>query len=357
MEDGDSYLYPMAVFWLAQVKKNLSKYDEALELFKTFALNGIDDYYTNWAAKEIQTCQTLVNANEWDSTIQIDLLPDDINSDYSETGAVEMGNRLFFSSSQSVYKEDKQTPKRHLFKMMVSENLEKAKSIPNNFIGQGKHFCNTTFSKDWQRMYFTVCEYVNSEVVTCQIHFMDQDDKGRWERKTQALPKHINLPGYTATQPAIGYNLFTQKEVLFFVSDRPEGVGKLDIWYSEIEDNEFSEPVNLTSINTREDDITPFFHTDSQTLYFSSESHPGFGGFDIFSTMIKDNNWGKVKNAGMPINSSFDDLYFSKNTIGNRGYLSSNRLGTRFPRGMKEGSCLDIFRIYYKDKQVRLSKF
>ena len=354
MEDSDNYLYPMSAFWLAQVKKNLGKYEEASELFKAFSMYGIDDYYTNWAAMEIQNCQKVSNLKNWEETIQVDLLDEPINSEYSEIGAIEMGNLLYYSTSNSRYKSGKRKANLRLNKMKVSENLERPKNIPNEFADQGRHFCHTAFSKQWERMYFTVCENVNSELVICEIRFMDRDKRGKWKKESHTLPKHINLPGYTTTQPAIGYDSTIQSEILFFASDRPDGKGKMDIWYSKINEDGFSEPVNLAAINTLEDDITPYFHNGTQTLFFSSKYYPGYGGYDVFSIEKTTDGWGKVENAGMPINSSYDDMYFSKNTSGNRGYFSSNRLGIRFPRGMKEGSSLDIYRLYFKKEQKLL---
>ena len=71
-----------------------------------------------------------------------------------------------------------------------------------------------------------------------------------------------------------------------------------------INEKSFGEPVNLSAINTDEDDITPHFHTSSQTLYFSSEGHQNMGGFDIYKSK-KTTQWEAIEHLGVPINSSF----------------------------------------------------
>ena len=63
-------------------------------------------------------------------------------------------------------------------------------------------------------------------------------------------------------------------------------------------------------------------------LYFSSNAHAGFGGFDAFSYEIVEQE-PVIKNLGKPINSTADDLYFSTNSLGTEGFIVSNRTGSR----------------------------
>src|SRR5690554_2205211 len=79
------------------------------------------------------------------------------------------------------------------------------------------------------------------------------------------------------------------------------------------QDGETTEPKNLgDNINTAQDEVTPFYHPESKTLYFSSEGHIGFGGLDVFKTTINiiTEWWDKPINVGKPINSERDDSYF-----------------------------------------------
>jgi len=80
-------------------------------------------------------------------------------------------------------------------------------------------------------------------------------------------------------------------------------------------------------INTKGSEKSPFFHSDGQTLYFSSTGQMGYGSYDIFfSKLDKDNNWQVPKNIGYPINSENDDLGFFVSTDGRSGYFASNKL-------------------------------
>jgi hypothetical protein len=79
-----------------------------------------------------------------------------------------------------------------------------------------------------------------------------------------------------------------------------------------------------------------------KTLYFSSTYHKGLGGFDIFKSEFNDSIFSEPQNAGYPINSGYNDVYYSANKSGTRVYLSSNRVGSFFEN--KLNCCNDIYR-------------
>jgi hypothetical protein len=134
------------------------------------------------------------------------------------------------------------------------------------------------------------------------------------------------------------------KTVLFFASDRPGGEGGFDIWYSvRNADGTYEKPVNAGNrVNTPEDEITPWYVSDKNTLYFSSTYHKGLGGFDIFKSEYRTNEFTVPENAGSAINSSYNDVYYSQSKDGRRIYLSSNRPGSFFEN--KLNCCNDIYR-------------
>jgi hypothetical protein len=165
------------------------------------------------------------------------------------------------------------------------------------------------------------------------------------------LPPHINYPDSTNTQPNVGRTSGESNEILYFVSNRPGGKGELDIWYSRISQDSFSQPINLdTTINTKDNDITPFFHNGTGKLYFSSDGHQSVGGFDIYCSKIKGNNWDEPVHMGIPINSPANDAYFSVAKSGKTAFFSSNRNGTRqflpdekWEIPGEQACCYDIF--------------
>ncbi len=129
-------------------------------------------------------------------------------------------------------------------------------------------------------------------------------------------------------QPCLSSN----NKDLYFVSEREGGFGGKDIYVSHFnKDGLWSKPVNLGStINTSGDETAPFIHPDNETLYFASNGHPTLGSSDLFiSRKISDTTWHKVSNLGSPINSSNFDGSIVVNAKGTKGYLASERTGTR----------------------------
>ncbi|MCB0381376.1 MAG: hypothetical protein KDD24_08970, partial [Flavobacteriales bacterium] len=87
--------------------------------------------------------------------------------------------------------------------------------------------------------------------------------------------------------------------------------------------------------------ITLFYNFEESSLYFSSNWHAGFGGFDIFSSKTDLKNYEPVKNIGFPINTSTNDFYYS--IKGKTALLTSNRKGSYTKKG--ETCCNDVY--YY----------
>jgi outer membrane protein OmpA-like peptidoglycan-associated protein len=141
-----------------------------------------------------------------------------------------------------------------------------------------------------------------------------------WEN-VQELP--FNNDEYSCMHPALS----PDGKKLYFASDRPGGMGGLDIWVSLRQGKGWSEPINMGSkINSTGNDVFPFMH-ESGILFFASDGHKGYGGLDLFMIDIGKPEWGELANLGEPFNSAADDLGFILNPDGDMGYFSSNRPG------------------------------
>jgi OmpA-OmpF porin, OOP family len=117
---------------------------------------------------------------------------------------------------------------------------------------------------------------------------------------------------------------------MYFSSNRPGGRGGFDIWVIDLDEsgNPTGEAKNIGApVNTGGDEITPFFHPVSHVLYFSSNGLPGLGGLDVFTSEYNENDgvYGFPKNVNAPINSSKDDAYLIMDRTQGRGFFSSDR--------------------------------
>ena len=139
--------------------------------------------------------------------------------------------------------------------------------------------------------------------------------------------------------------LHNSQKVLYFVSDRKGGFGGLDIWISIIDNNgKFGIPINAgLNINSSFNELTPFYNTSQEALYYSSDRSGGLGGIDIYKSLGSLNLWGKAKNVES-LNSIKDELYLTFYDK-NNGYLSSNR--NSCSQNTTEYCCNDIFTFEY----------
>ena len=118
-------------------------------------------------------------------------------------------------------------------------------------------------------------------------------------------------------------SLSADGNILYFVSDRSGGFGKRDIWMSQWKDGAWTKAVNLgATINTAEEEVSPYIHVNGQTLYFSSQGFTGMGGYDIFYSELQNGKWGAPKNLGYPINTADDQVSLFITADGETGYYS-----------------------------------
>ena len=346
--------YPTAYYGLGMTLKQLGDYDRAEKAFTDFInlkTTRTDQNLIKQAVKEIDICRWAAKMPVTD-TVTVTALGKLINTPYSEFAPYLTDGELYYSSYRFLNKDDKHDPPRYLTKILSSKNGSKGRSLRSGFNLSDKHTAHTVFSRDGSRFYFTICDYVEeSTEIRCRIYYREKDKRGRWERKPTALPAVINSDKFTATQPTVLFDSLHNKEYLIFASDRPGGRGKTDLWMSEINGKDFAPPVNLTDLNTPENEATPFYHHPTEVLYFSSDGHRGLGGYDIFAAGRKDAAWQLPRHTGKPLNSSYNDLYFFLADDARIGYLSSNRLGSRYLDAQNKTCCNDIYQAEFSARE------
>ena len=177
-----------------------------------------------------------------------------------------------------------------------------------------------SISQDGKYLFFTGCNRPDG-LGRCDI-YISQKKGDDWD-KPFSLSSPLNTSGWEA-QPSISVDGRT----LYFVSNRSGGYGGYDIWKSNLTDKGWGAPENMgPNVNTAYDEQSPFIHPDDSTFYFCSNGWPGMGNRDLFVTRLaKDGKWQKPENLGYPINSSGDENGLTLTANGAYAFFSSNNL-------------------------------
>lgn len=334
--------YTLAIKELGAVYKQMGNYDEAINQFELYKTNNLSTEEAENINNEINSCNKAKVLLKSPSKYKIKQLRKGINTAYSEFGALKRGDTLYYSSYRFDNKSNKTDPVQKISKELISVKNGRGR-VMRKFNAESANTAHTAFSLDGKRIYYNICTSEKGLDIKCRLFYKEKDKRGRWKKTGIALPDTINLKGYTATQPAIGFDSLSEKEVLFFASDRPGGAGGLDIWKVSVEKgkNAFGIPQPLEYVNGPENEITPFFDNRNQTLYFSSDRVQSMGGYDVFKSTLDE----KAESIQLlpPINSSYNDVYFTVNSDTGSGYLSSNRPGSFFLDKKHKACCNDLY--------------
>lgn len=118
-------------------------------------------------------------------------------------------------------------------------------------------------------------------------------------------------------------------KTMIFASDKPGGYGKMDLYLITKEGKEWSEPYNLgANINGTKNDWFPFLFRDD-LLFFASEKNNGLGGLDIYVSKFENNQWSEIELLPEPINGPLDDFGLIMKDDAQIGFLTSSRPGGR----------------------------
>lgn len=346
--EAPSSQFPHALFYLAMMNKSNGNYISAEKHFNEYdKLHAKEnDFFENRAKYEVENYNKIKALQKDTLSILIEHLSENVNSPYSEFGALQLGDTsLIFSALRpnSMKEFESILPDFYLSKIYSSKNTIAGWSQGNEenpkINNKESNNASTAFSSDYKRMYFSRCNAGNLSNKKCNL-YVSKFSENKWQLP-EKLNESINVPGYSTTQPSVS-ELDKNTEVLYYSSDRPGGQGGMDIWYTVIKNGKYNDPVNLGSIiNTQGDEITPFYNDKTKTLYFSSDWLTGLGGYDVFKSSGALNSWSNPTNMGFPLNTSYNDMYFTVNAVDTDGYFTSNRPGSFYIKG--ETCCNDIW--------------
>jgi hypothetical protein len=164
------------------------------------------------------------------------------------------------------------------------------------------------------------------------LFYAVSEEKG-WGRIREL---RFNTEWFNITMPCLSHD----GKRLYFASDKPDGIGGLDIYYSNWRNGYWEDPVNLgPEVNTEGNESYPFI-SETGELFFASDGRGGLGGKDIFVTKQKVNGWHVPVRLAAPVNSEYDDFGIVTTADVKEGYFSSDRDKSvdiyRFTSGMPQ---------------------
>jgi len=315
---------PQDIYAYAQILKMNAKYAEAQKQMDAYsALNAADSR------------TKLFNQNK---TYTIDLLKDKgqfevknlaVNSTEQDFGVTYFKNEIVYTSSKhdinAAYRRwnGNNLPFLDLYSGKLEENGEITNSKKMSSLNKKYHEGPASYNKTGNVIIYTQDNYQSkSSDGIRKLELMESTFKdGKWSEK---IPFALNDKEYSVGHPSLS----ADGNTLYFASDMPGGIGGVDI-YRVIRnaDGTWGKAENLgEKINTEGNEMFPFVH-ESGMFFFSSDGRPGLGGLDVFVSQLKNNQFTKVINLGTPVNGSKDDFSFVLNEYKTKGYFASNREG------------------------------
>ena len=299
--------------------QNTNEFKKAIEHFERFKkkkkqLGSIAD-------ERIAECHIADSLSQNELNVIIENLGEVVNTPYNDYSPIISadGNTLIFTSNRT---DDPARAKANAnfediyFATRQGNSWSAPKLISSN-VNIKYNDAAASLSPDGKTL-FLYYEEGEGDIYTSVL------EGSEWS-KPRPLNKNINTALFWETCASVS----ADGKKLYFASNRPGGIGELDLYVSELDGKgEWGKAVNLGAlVNTPENEDSPFIHHDGVTLYFSSDGHPTLGNSDIYFTEFKNNKWSKPENIGWPLNSWEYDGFFTLSPDKKKGYFSTVKEG------------------------------
>ena len=310
----------------ARTLMNMEQYAEAEAAYRSLIndFGQLDIWNTNMRTASI--AQNLILQGK-EKNIEITEAPFNSGfSDYSpvfydETTIIFSSDRLGRLSSEKTYS----WTGRGFFNFWTYDKESGIFLDDFDFLNSEANEGTLSFTGDRNTVFFTRCKSKNSEDGFCRIFYSHRLQSGIW-----STPEALDFQqtGANYLHPTVN----SEGTMLIFSHRPPNHDGGFDLFVSYLRADEWLEPRPLEgSVNTGGNESFPYLAGD--TLYFSSDGHPGMGGLDIFRSVLQaDRSWGAVENLLPPINSGADDFAYiphpffeADDKILRKGFFSSSR--------------------------------
>lgn len=308
-EDGAPF---DAYYYLANAYRINNQLEKAIQTYEVFNKNLDTKVYNPEVVQlQLRSCHNALELMKTPIYIRKENLGSLINDQYPDLNPVLSGDLM-----SMVF--NRRTPFQQAVMYVRKINgswTEPVNIIPDLGLGQEEGNFATSLSSDGNELYI----YRRGTDYDGNIYVTKKISDERWGNIIK-LNDNINTK-YWESHGTISHD----GKKLYFTSNRKGTIGGLDIYVSARDSADAWGPaLNLGPvINTIYNEDTPFLSEDDRTLFFSSEGHHNMGGYDIFSsTLGEDGEWSDPVNAGYPLNTTDDDLFFHPVKEGYEAYYS-----------------------------------
>jgi outer membrane protein OmpA-like peptidoglycan-associated protein len=276
--------------------------------------------------KYIEECISAMEITKDTLSIAITNTGANINSnsdDYSEILSADSKTMYFASRREmpksSNYYSDSKFDENIFVSQQNLGSWSLAASAGNNLLTK---YCETPlYINSANDLLYIYAGYKNNGDI-----MVSENKKGKW--KTPApVSFRINSK---KSETSFTFNP-AGNEIYYVTDNKKDNLGGKDIFFiKKLSEKKWSKPQNAGPlINTVYNEESPAFSKTGDTLWFSSQGHNSIGGFDIFySVRNQDGNWDTVKNAGYPVNTPWDEIFYNPSPVNDSSfYVASNRSG------------------------------
>lgn len=318
-------------YYLAKAYHFNYEFDKAIDMYQQYinAL-GTDPKLALEVAEinhDIETCNFGKELIKTPKKVEVENLGEGVNSKYPDYSPVVSLDEqtLIFTTRRKGGTTDKLLPNGEHFEDIFTSTYSetdkkwgKATPIGKNINSSG-HEATINLSADGQKLLIYKDDGGNGNIYISEL-------KGsEW-----GAPEYASAPINSSSWESHAC-FSSDNRVLYFISDRTGGFGGRDIYKClRLPNGEWGPAQNLGDvINTKYDEDGIFIHPDGKQIFFSSKGHNSMGGFDIFTSIINDENgyWSPPVNYGYPVNTTDDDVFLITTADGKRAFFSSDKEG------------------------------
>ena len=339
--------HPPAYYILGNLYYSTGSYENAYKYFRHYSKNKLSQDERKLIDKRIQhaaAARDLKNNPVPFDPVNLCFNVNTENDEYVNAISAD-GQMLIFTVRSPHLQAGSQRQFREEFFVSYLENREWSAATQMKYLsGKSESEGALALSYDNRFIFFTSCHRPEG-FGSCDLYYSVKQGES-WS-DPENLGSTVNSTRWES-QPSLS----SDGRTLYFASNRSGGYGGSDIWKTVLrDDGSWSPPENLGEmINTADDEMSPYMHADGQTLYFSSKGHPGLGGADLFmSRRQADETWSRPQNLGYPINTPADEINLIVDPDGLRAYISSD-----LPQG-KGGYDIYMFELHDGIKPLPVS--